>query len=168
MPTLEAVTSLPSSFCHPRQLPAFPLCNMTSSRLDQAWVNILYVQCFPRPGLVPLGSSGILRNNLLAASKEKPQVKDSKALGSQWRVERCREKGCSCEWASQLLTAGKYCNFKPEGPEQDVITPLTCVYQTSCYLFFHLHLPSWVLWCVSCTTGTLRLSGIVSEVMSEQ
>lgn len=78
VPVLEAVAFLPSSFCHPRQLPALPLRKVTSSRLDQAWVNILYVQRSPRPDLVPFGSSGIIRNNLLAVSKEKPQVKDSK------------------------------------------------------------------------------------------
>lgn len=61
----------------------------------------------------------------------------------------------------------RYCSFKPEGPEQDVMSPLICVSQTSCYLFFHLHVPSWVLRCVSCTTRTLRLSGTVSEVMSK-
>lgn len=79
MPVLEAVTFLPLSFCHPRQLPALLLCKLTSSRLDQAWVNILYVQRFQGPDLVPFGSSGIIRNNLLAASKGKTQVEGSKA-----------------------------------------------------------------------------------------
>uniref|UniRef100_A0A8B9TSG4 Rho guanine nucleotide exchange factor 38 n=1 Tax=Anas platyrhynchos TaxID=8839 RepID=A0A8B9TSG4_ANAPL len=51
-----------------------------------------------------------------------------------WQVERYCEKGCSSERASRLLTTWRCCNFKAEGPEQDVMASVTCISQTSCYL----------------------------------
>lgn len=78
-------------------------------------MNILYVQRSPRPDLVPFGSSGIIRNNLLAASKEKPQIKTIELKGHCDKLRVVVRRDAAVNGHPRYLQQGDVAILSPRG-----------------------------------------------------